>query len=264
MYPKGSNGDTPIDVTIPKGTLTFADGSPVGEVSVSLVNNDRVPMPPPDGTSPFMRVVISTDVLFGDSAALAKAGMAGPFATAAAVVPGTWDNYLATGDHALLAEALGLDSSAFDAAVGVASPSTGCGGTDDAATKADLASADKASDTKADDTTTDGDPKGDDPKDAPAPLDGVKETRANLASSMAKTAGITQEQAAIVVDILTTPGSLSVKKGNHVQLIGFGTFSISDRAARTGRNPQTGAEIKIPARTVVRFRAGKEFASQVK
>ena len=48
-----------------------------------------------------------------------------------------------------------------------------------------------------------------------------------------------------------------------IQLIGFGTFSVSRRSARTGRNPQTGAEIQIPAKNVVKFKAGKDFASAV-
>lgn len=56
----------------------------------------------------------------------------------------------------------------------------------------------------------------------------------------------------------------SVKKGDDVTLVGFGTFTKSKRKARTGRNPQTGKEIKIPAMTVPRFRAGKEFKETVR
>ncbi len=55
-----------------------------------------------------------------------------------------------------------------------------------------------------------------------------------------------------------------VKKGDDVTLVGFGTFTHSKRKARTGRNPQTGAEILIPARTVPRFRPGKEFKDTVR
>lgn len=267
VYPQGSHHDTPIDVTIPKGTLTFKDGSPVGEVTVTLVNTQPIATPHHHGSTPFLRVSMSTDVVFGNAEQLAKKGMAGPFATAAAVVPGTWNDYLATGDHALLTEALDLDAHAFDASVGVATPPTGCDDKTDTATKADLSAADPASDTKAGDTTTDDttddNPKADDPKDTAAPLDGVKETLANLTVSMAKSAGITPEQAAIVVDILTTPGALTVKKGNHVQLIGFGTFSSSSRAARTGRNPQTGKAIKIAARKVVKFKPYKAFQEKL-
>ena len=56
----------------------------------------------------------------------------------------------------------------------------------------------------------------------------------------------------------------SVKKGDDVTLVGFGTFTKSKRKARTGRNPQTGKEIKIPAMTVPRFRPGKEFKDIVR
>ena len=56
----------------------------------------------------------------------------------------------------------------------------------------------------------------------------------------------------------------AVKKGDDVTLVGFGTFTKSKRKARTGRNPQTGKEIKIPAMTVPKFRAGREFKLFVK
>ena len=56
----------------------------------------------------------------------------------------------------------------------------------------------------------------------------------------------------------------SVKKGDDVTLIGFGTFTKSKRKARMGRNPQTGKEIKIPAMTVPKFRAGREFKDALK
>ena len=56
----------------------------------------------------------------------------------------------------------------------------------------------------------------------------------------------------------------SVKKGNKVAFVGFGTFSVSKRKARTGRNPQTGEPIKIPARKVPKFSAGKTFKDALK
>jgi DNA-binding protein HU-beta len=56
----------------------------------------------------------------------------------------------------------------------------------------------------------------------------------------------------------------SVKKGDDVTLVGFGTFTKAKRKARMGRNPQTGKEIKIPAMNVPKFRAGKEFKSSVR
>ncbi len=56
----------------------------------------------------------------------------------------------------------------------------------------------------------------------------------------------------------------SVKKGDDVTLVGFGTFTRSKRKSRMGRNPQTGKEIKIPAMTVPRFRPGKEFKESIR
>lgn len=55
----------------------------------------------------------------------------------------------------------------------------------------------------------------------------------------------------------------SLKKGERVALVGFGSFSVYKRAARTGRNPQTGKEIKIAAKKVVKFKAGSELAGKV-
>jgi DNA-binding protein HU-beta len=56
----------------------------------------------------------------------------------------------------------------------------------------------------------------------------------------------------------------ALKKGDKVTLVGFGTFSVSKRAARSGRNPQTGKAIKIAARKVARFKAGSKLAAKVK
>lgn len=55
----------------------------------------------------------------------------------------------------------------------------------------------------------------------------------------------------------------SLKDGDKVTFVGFGTFSVSERKARTGRNPQTGKEIKIPARNVVKFKAGSKLSEAV-
>ncbi|MBN2481334.1 MAG: HU family DNA-binding protein, partial [Bacteroidales bacterium] len=56
----------------------------------------------------------------------------------------------------------------------------------------------------------------------------------------------------------------ALKKGDRVALVGFGSFSVAKRSARTGRNPQTGKEIKIPAKKVVKFKAGSDLADVVK
>ncbi len=81
---------------------------------------------------------------------------------------------------------------------------------------------------------------------------------------MSTSAGISKAQAGKALDSFIDNTVGTVKKGDKVNLVGFGTFSSSQRAARTGRNPQTGAEIKIPARKVVKFKAGKDFAAKVR
>ena len=58
-------------------------------------------------------------------------------------------------------------------------------------------------------------------------------------------------------------GKFKLEKGDKVALVGFGTFSVSKRAARKGRNPQTGKEIDIPAKNVVKFKAGSELSAKV-
>ncbi|MDG1477298.1 MAG: HU family DNA-binding protein, partial [Vicingaceae bacterium] len=65
------------------------------------------------------------------------------------------------------------------------------------------------------------------------------------------------------LESLTTNVTSALKKGDKVALIGFGTFSISARAARTGRNPQTGATIKIAAKKVAKFKAGSALSGAV-
>ena len=84
-----------------------------------------------------------------------------------------------------------------------------------------------------------------------------------LVSAIAKEAGLTKVAAEQSVNALVKAVSGSLKKGDSVQLIGFGTFSVSKRAARTGRNPQTGKEIKIAAKKVAKFKAGKALSEEV-
>lgn len=78
-----------------------------------------------------------------------------------------------------------------------------------------------------------------------------------LIEQIANEAGITKAAAGKVVDAFTSSVTAALKKGDSVTLIGFGTFAVSERAARTGRNPQTGKELKIAARKAPAFRAGK-------
>jgi DNA-binding protein HU-beta len=86
-----------------------------------------------------------------------------------------------------------------------------------------------------------------------------QELIANIASS----ADISKAAATKVVDSFTSTVTHALKKGDTVTLIGFGTFAVSKRAARTGRNPQTGKEIKIAARKAPTFRAGKALKDAV-
>lgn len=87
--------------------------------------------------------------------------------------------------------------------------------------------------------------------------------KAQLIDSMANDASLTKADAKRALDafIKTTSGAL--KKGDRVALVGFGSFSISKRSARIGRNPQTGKEIKIAAKNVVKFKAGSELSNNV-
>lgn len=87
--------------------------------------------------------------------------------------------------------------------------------------------------------------------------------KSELIAKMADDAGITKTQANAALDAFTTAVTKTLKSGGKVTLVGFGTFSVSKRAARTGRNPQTGAEIKIKAKKVARFKAGKELSSKI-
>jgi DNA-binding protein HU-beta len=88
--------------------------------------------------------------------------------------------------------------------------------------------------------------------------------KGELIDSIAKGADITKTQAQECLNTVTKSITAALKKGDKVTLVGFGTFSISKRAARKGRNPQTGKEIKIAAKKVARFKAGKELAAKVK
>ncbi|MDR0792241.1 MAG: HU family DNA-binding protein [Chitinophagaceae bacterium] len=87
--------------------------------------------------------------------------------------------------------------------------------------------------------------------------------KAELVAKMAETAGITKTQANAALDSFTTTVQKVLKSGDKLTLVGFGTFSVSKRAARTGRNPQTGAAIKIKAKKVARFKAGKELSAKI-
>ncbi len=87
--------------------------------------------------------------------------------------------------------------------------------------------------------------------------------KAELIEKIAKDANMTKVQANEAIDSFTSAVVATLKKGDKVTLIGFGTFSVTARAARNGRNPQTGATIKIKARKVPKFKAGKDFSESI-
>ncbi|OLY91120.1 DNA-binding protein HU-beta [Cnuella takakiae] len=87
--------------------------------------------------------------------------------------------------------------------------------------------------------------------------------KAELIAKISDDAGITKTQANEALDSFVDAVTKTLKKGDKVTLVGFGTFTVSKRAARNGRNPQTGEVIKIKARKVARFKAGKELSSKL-
>ena len=88
--------------------------------------------------------------------------------------------------------------------------------------------------------------------------------RTELIASIAEKSGITKKDAETVLSATIASITEALKKGDKVQLVGFGTFEIRERAARTGRNPATGAEIKIAAAKTPAFKAGKALKDAVK
>ena len=85
-----------------------------------------------------------------------------------------------------------------------------------------------------------------------------------LVNEVAETAKVSKKEAGQVLSAIIDTIEESVKNGERVTLVGFGTFERRERAARIGRNPQTGKEIKIPAKKVPAFTAGKKFKELVK
>ncbi len=88
--------------------------------------------------------------------------------------------------------------------------------------------------------------------------------KAQLIDAMASEANLTKADAKKALDAFINTTSKALKEGDRIALVGFGSFSVSERSARTGRNPKTGAEMQIPAKKVVKFKAGSELADSVK
>ena len=85
-----------------------------------------------------------------------------------------------------------------------------------------------------------------------------------IIAKIAKDTGMTKTKAVAAVDVLIDSITKALKKGDSVSFVGFGTFKTSQRKARTARNPQTGAAIKIPKRRVPKFSAGKALKQAVR
>jgi len=89
-------------------------------------------------------------------------------------------------------------------------------------------------------------------------------TKSELIDKVSKDAKVTKVAAGKTIDAIIDGITKALKKGDRVSLVGFGSFSVSNRKARTGRNPQTGKPIKIAARKVARFKAGSALRKAVK
>lgn len=87
--------------------------------------------------------------------------------------------------------------------------------------------------------------------------------KAELIAAIAEEAGISKAQANTAIDSFTSTIQKTLKKGDKVTLVGFGTFSVTKRKARKGRNPKTGEAIKIKAKKVARFKPGKSLSEKI-
>lgn len=85
--------------------------------------------------------------------------------------------------------------------------------------------------------------------------------KGDLIDKMAKDAGVSKAAAGDALNAFMDAVKSTLQKGDKVTLVGFGTFSVSSRSARTGRNPQTGKEIKIEAKNVAKFKAGADLSA---
>ncbi len=87
--------------------------------------------------------------------------------------------------------------------------------------------------------------------------------KAQLIDAIAEDAGLSKADSRKALDAFLKNTTEALKSGDRVALVGFGSFSVTKREARTGRNPQTGKEIQIPAKKVVKFKAGSELSDSV-
>ena len=87
--------------------------------------------------------------------------------------------------------------------------------------------------------------------------------KTELVDAMAKKSGLSKKDTSAALDAFTETVAKTLKKGDKIQLVGFGTFEVAKRAAREGKNPQTGAKIKIPASKAPKCKAGKALKDTV-
>ena len=87
--------------------------------------------------------------------------------------------------------------------------------------------------------------------------------KADLVNAIAKETGLSKVKSGEALDAFVTAVSESLKNGDKVTLVGFGTFTTSQREARKGRNPKTGEVINIPSKRVAKFKAGSELSKSV-
>ena len=87
--------------------------------------------------------------------------------------------------------------------------------------------------------------------------------KAQLIDAIAEKAGLTKADAKKALEAFVATVGETLKSGDKVALVGFGSFTVSERCERSGRNPQTGTTITIPAKKVVKFKVGAELASQI-
>jgi len=87
--------------------------------------------------------------------------------------------------------------------------------------------------------------------------------KSDLINAIAEKADVKKETAKKTLEAFLSTTKEALSKGDRISLVGFGTFSISKRNARVGRNPQTGKEINIPAKKVVKFKAGSDLNDTV-
>ncbi len=87
--------------------------------------------------------------------------------------------------------------------------------------------------------------------------------KAELIDAMASGSGLSKADSRRALDAFVEATEGSLKKGERVALVGFGSFAVNRREARKGRNPQTGKEINIPAKNVIKFKAGSDLSRKV-